>query len=161
MPHPTPDEIARFHRWFAIECNNAAWDAAETLNPTDDEAAESMVRDAFAAAWHWQQVGEPINHFRANQLLAWVHGFTGRADGARRYSALCEAAVAAHVPGLNNWDRAFHGLVLALTHAATGDTDATRRALTDADTRAQAVTPAEQSVFARFRQLIPTTDERP
>lgn len=57
------------NRWFAVECNNAAWDLVETAKRSAEDTAR-MLHLAHAAAWHWSQVGKPINQVRAVNLLA-------------------------------------------------------------------------------------------
>jgi hypothetical protein len=52
---PSPEDLARWHRWFAIECNNGAWPLADLARRTDAEQDE-MLNAAHAAAWHWSHV---------------------------------------------------------------------------------------------------------
>jgi hypothetical protein len=71
MTDPT-FELANAHRWFAKHLNNQAWDLLELeqLTPTQRE----LMRNTAHTAWrHWWEIGDVINHQRAEYLLAHVH----------------------------------------------------------------------------------------
>ena len=81
MP-PTPetaDEDA-WHRFFAIEANNRAWDLA--VSERDAELDLEMLNAAHCAAMHWNAVGTELHRFRAKMLLAEVHALLGYANSA-------------------------------------------------------------------------------
>jgi hypothetical protein len=73
---PREEDLAEWHRWSAIECNNAAWQWVESAAPAPAETA-AMHDAAHAAAWHWNAVGTPLNRARANMLLAFAHAYAG------------------------------------------------------------------------------------
>jgi hypothetical protein len=73
MPiRPSPEEIAKWDRWFAIESNNQTWDLVETEDLTSAQR-EAMLHSAHAAASHWGRIGTEVNQARADMLLALVH----------------------------------------------------------------------------------------
>lgn len=122
MPAPDPTEIRRFHRWFAVECNNRAWDLAALPSRTADQDRE-MLLTAFASAYHWSEVGEPVNFMRGDMLLACVHSLLGRGEQglhyARRCLEFCEAG--ATKAQAADWDVAFAHLQMSLAGHAVGD----------------------------------------
>jgi hypothetical protein len=85
MPHlPQDNSPQSWHRFFAMEGNNRAWDLA---NGSLDAAARSELLDAaHASAWHWQAVGTELNHMRAKMLLAEVHALAGHGATALAYA---------------------------------------------------------------------------
>lgn len=119
----TLEQIADWHRWFAVECNNAAWDliGAERRMPPDDQR---MLDLAHAAAFHWGQVGTPLNRARADVALARAHALAGDAGLALAY-AQQSVDYFEHNP-CEEWDTVFaHG---ALAHAAAAAGDHERHA---------------------------------
>lgn len=118
MPEQPPFDLERGHRWFAAACNNRAWNLAAQPSRTAAEERE-MVLAAYAAAYHWSQVGTPLNDARADVTLA--HALAVQGDGAaalehaRRALAHLEAE-----PG-EDWDLAFAHLEVAHAAAVLGD----------------------------------------
>ena len=76
-----PFELSTAHRWFAIECNNHAWDLVETTNRTQGQLAD-MLHAAHAARFHWQRAGNALNAFRAETLLSIAYSTAGRGEPA-------------------------------------------------------------------------------
>lgn len=62
-------EMEKWHRWFAIDCNNQAWDLA-SKEDRDEDDTQLMVYAAFTAAFHWSMIGQPVNNARADVTLA-------------------------------------------------------------------------------------------
>ncbi len=56
-------ELEKWHRFFAIENNNIAWDLATKPSRTMAESAE-MLNAAHASALHWGKVGTDLNIIR-------------------------------------------------------------------------------------------------
>ncbi|MEX0886456.1 MAG: hypothetical protein WD009_08465 [Phycisphaeraceae bacterium] len=119
MSQPDQASIDRWHRWFAVECNNRGWDLVNQAWRTPAEDDE-MLASAHAAALHWSNVGEPINDARAAGLLAAAHAQCGRGDEAmrwaRRYLTHCQQY------GCEDWDLAFAHAAVAGAAAALADT---------------------------------------
>ncbi len=72
---PDQEQLAKWHRFFAIEGNNAAWQLAERDGGQSDP--ETLLNLAHASAYHWQHSGNPLNAMRARMLLAHVHALLG------------------------------------------------------------------------------------
>jgi len=76
MPHVPEDlEPDNWHRYFAMENNNRAWQLA-----VEDRTAEQdleMLDAAHASALHWSAIGTELNRMRAKTLLAEVHALLG------------------------------------------------------------------------------------
>jgi hypothetical protein len=85
-----PFDREKTHRYFAVECNNRAWDLIEKENRTADESQE-MIHLAHASAWHWQQVGTPLNRLRSMCLLATAYLAAHQSSAAVRYADECVA----------------------------------------------------------------------
>src|SRR5690606_20691237 len=87
MEPPFEDAI-KTNRWFAVECNNAAWDIIEGGNRSP-EAIDRMITAAHAARWHWQRAGATINEQRALSLLAYAYFTANNIPNALHYARAC------------------------------------------------------------------------
>jgi len=116
---PAPEDIRKWNRWFAVECNNRAWRLAEQAlrTPAEDE---EMVHAAHAAALHWSKVGTELHRARASMLLGQVHALVGDGRRALHYARESFAFVSARddTPG---WELAFAHAVLANAAAANDE----------------------------------------
>src|SRR5688572_18457604 len=114
-----PLDLPRAQRWFAVECNNAAWELLEKPNRTADET-ERMVHAAHASVHHWLAVGNELNRLRRMVLLANGHAGAGLTEGAVLYAecalALSEAAGETQAPV----DRATTLAAAARAYASSG-----------------------------------------
>src|SRR5688500_15208798 len=101
---PEQVELQKWHRWFAVECNNRAWHLASIPSRTDDQNDE-MLRAAYSASFHWSSVGKPIHIARSVMLLAHAHALLGHSElaltYARRFLSFCEHN------DCEDWDLAF------------------------------------------------------
>jgi hypothetical protein len=85
MPHiPEDSDPNNWHRYFAMKCNNRAWQLA-VQSRTHEEDLE-MLNAAHAAALHWSIMGAELNNMRAKTLLAEVHTFLGYGASALQYA---------------------------------------------------------------------------
>jgi hypothetical protein len=82
---PQQEEIRRWHEWFAVECNSAAWDL---IGKSERTAAEDrqMLYVAHAAAFHSSMLGMPSKDARAELTLSRVFGVLGHGTDALRYA---------------------------------------------------------------------------
>jgi hypothetical protein len=114
------NEASAWHRYFAVECNNRAWNlaAAPERSPAEDE---EMLLQAYAAAFHWSQVGTPVNIMRADLALAHVHALLGQAALALRYAERTLDFVTQHA--VEDWDLAFAHAEMAHAAAGAGDVE--------------------------------------
>jgi hypothetical protein len=91
------EEIARSHRWHAIECNNLAWTLSDLTQRTPAQN-EEMLNAAHASALHWAKVGTELNQVRAKMLLAHVYAAVGDRKKAQPYSRQSYDYLAANDP---------------------------------------------------------------
>lgn len=115
---PTQDMIDRWHRWFAVECNNQAWALSSKTHRTATEDTD-LLRMAQASSFHWSKVGTALNEARAELLLAHVHAVLGSAEASLRHARGCLALVTSHPA--EDWDLAFAHAELAHAAAVAGD----------------------------------------
>ncbi|MBI1345313.1 hypothetical protein GC163_03405 [bacterium] len=127
------------HRWFAIECNNAAWDLIEAPSLSPEEELR-MLDLAHAAHWHWGQVGTAINQQRALCLLSTAYLWVRDPAAAARYARACQQITESQPDGLTPFDRA----------AALGCESAAARRLKDS---------AAITLTSDFQTLCDTLDD--
>jgi hypothetical protein len=157
VEQPDRATVDRWHRWFAVECNNRAWDLTEREQRSPDEEQE-MLLAAYASVFHWSKVGTPVNGMRGDLLLAHVLALHGRGAEAlicaRRCLAFCETGEA------DEWDVAFTHLEMALSAAAAGDAalhvEHRRRARELGEALAD---PGDRKVFAAAFARLPSPTE--
>jgi len=113
MKSPEDIDPASWHRFFAASANNSAWALAEL--PAAEVSHRELLNAAHAAAWHWQQVGNVLQHMRALMLLAQAHAQVGLGNTALAYAEEMRAYFlgATDTP---DWEVAFAHVVHA--HAA-------------------------------------------
>lgn len=112
------EEMARWTRRFAVDCNNRAWQLAEAPTRTTAED-EEMLHAAHAAALHWSKAGTELHGARARMLLAHVHALLGRGESAMDYATDCFDYVSSH--DSPPWEVAFAHAVLANAAFAAGN----------------------------------------
>lgn len=124
-----PIDVEKGHRWFAVEWNNAAWDALEA-DGLDEAQKLAALHEGHGSVAHWRQVGNEVNWVRGLCLLVNVEASFGSSTSALRISELCEAK-STEVNGLADWDIAFIADASARAAAAAWD-DEQRRDQPDA-----------------------------
>jgi hypothetical protein len=146
-----PFDLARAHRWFAVEFNNAAWDLLEKPDRTAEET-QHMIHAAHAAAIHWQAVGTAINAERAENLLATVYCAAGKAEPALRHAQRClqmseqAAAAGEETP----FDRAVALGCAARAHRLANDHAEADRLEALARAAAEKLAADDRQVYARY-----------
>jgi hypothetical protein len=118
MEKPSPEMIDQWHRWFAVECNNSAWDLASRSSRTSAEN-EEMINLAYAAVLHWSKVGKPIHQARADVTLAHALALAGHGELALRHAQRCLAFFEANPA--EDWDIAFAHAEVAHAAAVEGN----------------------------------------
>src|SRR5687768_17517586 len=83
-----PFDVARAHRWFAVELNNVAWELVEARERSTADA-ERMIHAAHGSCFHWLQVGDLLNHLRAQCLVATAYLKAGITEAAVRHATRC------------------------------------------------------------------------
>ena len=78
---PNQEMVDYWQRWFAVECNNMAWDLASKVDRTKQDT-QKMVYAAYAAAFHWSVIEQPVNNARADMTLAHSISLAGQGTQA-------------------------------------------------------------------------------
>jgi hypothetical protein len=115
---PSQEEVSKWSRWFAVECNSRAWELSEQPQRSSAEDLE-MLHAAHAAAFHWSKVGNALNTARATMLLAHVHAFLEHGEVALDYAQQSHAIIISG--GSPDWEMAFSHAVLAHAAYAAGE----------------------------------------
>lgn len=118
------DDIMRWHKRFAADCYNRAWDLMDLAERTAEQDAE-LLAAAFAQRFHWYQAGDDANKAIADWQVARAASFTGDAEVAVRFAERAVAR-AEHV-SQPDFLRASCYEGLARAHAAAGDAAARDR----------------------------------
>jgi hypothetical protein len=143
--HPSAEDLARWHRWFAIESNNEAWRLAEQGSRTPEEN-ERMVHLAHAAALHWSAVGDDDTRARAWGLLAQAHALAGNGALAVQYAALNLDYVMGRSSA--DWEIAFAQIIMSNALHANGQRDEHRRYYELAQRSGEAIfDPEDKEIF--------------
>jgi hypothetical protein len=118
------------HRQWGARLNNATWtrlDAGEVDADSPDRDREDLLYGAYAATFHWMQVGTPVHQARGEHLIARTALRVDRPDLALAHATRCLELLEAHPELVEDWDLAFAHEALARAHAATGDLETGRR----------------------------------
>jgi hypothetical protein len=156
MPEkPDQESINQWHRWFAKECNNRAWDLIAMSERTPAQTQELLYL-AYSAAYHWSQIGLPINQARADITLAHAHSVSGLGTQALIYAR--RALLFCEQNECEDWDLAFAHAEMALAAAASRDQSLFAQHYAKAKTCGEAIAEDEdrQVFFDEFKR-IPTS----
>jgi len=150
---PTDTDPKSWHRFFAIECNNRAWDLAARAR--DPHESFEMLNAAHGAAWHWAQVGTELNQQRAQMLLARVHTLLGFGPSALSLASEVRSYFVGRATPA--WELAFAHAIYAHAAHVSGNPDAHRSAYQEAlDAAALIAKEEDRKVFHETFVLIPT-----
>ena len=106
------------HRKLAAELFNGTWTLLEKQDRAPDEDA-AMIHMAHASAYHWLQVGTPLNFGRSHWLCSRVYSVLGRPEPARYHAQLAHDICTEH--GIGGFDLAYAMEALARAHAVAGN----------------------------------------
>jgi hypothetical protein len=102
------------HRQMGVDGFNATWG----LLDKQDRSAEddvTMIHTAHASAYHWLQVGEPLNFARSHWQISRVYAVLERAEPALYHADHCLEICLAE--GIGDFDLAFAYEALARAYA--------------------------------------------
>ena len=118
----TPD----VHRQLGVDLFNETW---SLLDNPDRSAAEAdlMIHAAHASAYHWRQIGEPLNFARSDWQLSRVYAILNRPQAALYHGQHCLDICQAE--GIGDFDLAFAFESLARAYAIDGQPSEARRYL--------------------------------
>jgi ribosomal protein S18 acetylase RimI-like enzyme len=111
-------EYLPLHRKLAAELFNGTWTLLEEQDRTPDDDTR-MVHMAHASAYHWLQVGTPLNVARSHWLCSRVYSVLGRGEPALYHAQLAHDICAAD--GIGDFDLAYAFEALARAHAVAGN----------------------------------------
>ena len=150
---PSESERAAWHRRFASECNNRAWELSTATRGAADD--REMLDLAHASAWHWGKVGTELNRMRATMLLAEVHALLGMGERALAHADEMRTYFVARATP--DWEIALvHAIHAHAAHAA-GRASEHRDSYAQAEAALAAIAGDEDRaiVAATFRQVPP------
>jgi len=136
MSEKVPPITPQQQRQLGVELFNYTWtliDKADRSAEEDDE----MIHVAHASAYHWRQVGEPVNFARSDWQLSRVYALLRRPEAAlyhgRHSLDICLAQ------NIGDFDLAFAYEALARANAIAGQPDQARAYLTQAHEAGQQI----------------------
>ncbi len=144
-----PFDLAKAHRWFAVEFNNQAWDLLEKPSRTADET-QQMIHASHAAMLHWQAIGTELNRQRGENLLATAYCAAQQAAAAVRHAERCLSLSVQNAQEESPFDRATALGCAAMAHALAGDSAQAERLRTLAQAAAAALDNDERGVFEKL-----------
>jgi ribosomal protein S18 acetylase RimI-like enzyme len=106
------------HRKLAAELFNGTWTLLEKQDRTTADDAR-MIHMAHASAYHWLQVGTPLNFARSHWLCSRVYSVLGRPEPALYHARLAHDICAEQ--GIGDFDLAYAYEALARAHAVGGN----------------------------------------
>jgi hypothetical protein len=107
-------------RRTAADLFNFTWTLLEKPDRSSRED-DLMIHAAHAQRFHWEWVGEPVNHARGEWQVSRVYAVLGRAEPALYHARRCLEICEAH--GLGDFDVAYAYEALARAHGVAGDGD--------------------------------------
>jgi hypothetical protein len=111
-------------RQLAVDLFNATWTLLDKPDRTASEDARLM-HTAHASAYHWSQVGQPVNLARGEWQVSRVYAVLGLPESARWHAQRCYDLCVLH--DLGDWDLAFAHEALARAYATAGEPELARR----------------------------------
>lgn len=153
MSTPEPVDTQAWHKRFAAQANNRAWDLS-TVSRTPDEDRE-MLDAAHSAAWHWGQIGTELHRMRATMLLAEVHAQLGYGASAFQFAQDMHAYFMAH--DTPDWEIAFAHAIYAHAACVAGASAIHRRAYESAKLAVDAIADVQDRAIVQktFEQIPP------
>jgi len=113
-------DIKEAHRWFAIHCNNSAWDLLDQTERSEDENVE-MIHLGHAAMFHWSRVGTVVQRQRSLCLLGNIFAELKKGTPAVEYGEACLKLIEKNPELMEDYDWAFGYECLARAYAAAGN----------------------------------------
>lgn len=151
MPHlPQDTDPGNWHRYFAMECNNRAWQLATQSRSAEEDL--EMLNAAHASAFHWATMGAELNDMRAKTLLAEVHALLGLGASALKYADETKAWFLARET--EDWEIAYAYVIHAHAAATAGASELHK------DSYAQALIALEAIADEEDRKIVLQTFEQ-
>lgn len=149
---PGEEENQSWHRTFAGQANNRAWELSERVDLTVPQKAEMRLA-AYASAYHWSKVGALTQVAHAELLLARVHALLGEDDLAMQFARsgfdMITKAESA------KWELAFAHAILSNAAAVSGDAALHEKHYATAKELGEALDTEDQTLFLATFELLP------
>lgn len=107
-------------RATAVELFNYTWTLLEKPDRTRGEE-DLMLHAAHASRYHWDSIGQPVNHARGEWQLSRVYAVLGRSEPALHHAQRCLELCEEH--GIGDFDLAYAYESLARAHGLAGETE--------------------------------------
>lgn len=150
---PQPEEIAKWHLWFAVEANNRAWQLTEQEEPTDEQRSEALLT-AYVSVYHWSQAGTEKNKALGEMLLARAHVVAREPAAALRYAKSCHDYFTTRES--DPWQIAFVHALMADAAALAGDSETHRSHYALARAAGEGLGEEDRAVFLSTFKRVPT-----
>jgi len=142
-----------WHRYFAINANNAAWNMSESLEDVLNHT--ELLDAAHASAWHWRVAGTTINQMRSTMLLALIHARMNMSPSAWRYAESMKNYFT-EIAETPDWELAFVYAIHAWAALACGKPDEYKASYQKARACLEAIQdPEDRAVVMKTFNLIP------
>ena len=114
MPEENSTIAPAMHRQLGVDLFNYTWTLIDKSDRSPDEI-EIMVHAAHASAYHWRQVGTPLNFARSDWQISRVYAVLNRPKAALYHAQHCLEICEAE--GIGDFDLAFAYEALARSYA--------------------------------------------
>jgi hypothetical protein len=105
------------HRQLGVDLFNFTWTLIDKSDRTPEDS-DQMIHAAHASAYHWRQVGEPINFERSDWQLSRVYALLDRPEAALYHAQRCLEVCQSE--DIGDFDLAFAYEAMARAHAVGG-----------------------------------------
>jgi hypothetical protein len=129
MSADKPTLTPALHRQLGIELFNYTWSLIDKSDRMPEEA-DAMIHAAHASAYHWRQVGEPLNFARSDWQLSRVYALLNRPEAALYHARHCLQIC--ETEGIGDFDLAFAYEALARAYVIGGQQAEAQRYLSQA-----------------------------
>jgi len=147
MTNPPEFDIAKAHRWFGVEANNAAWKILDSADRSQADL-ERALHMGHASLHHWSAIGTAANRARGLCLLAFLYAENGDAVAAQRWARRCLEEMTTAPDEMEDWDWAFGYEALARALAAAGNREEARATRAKARELGDAIQdPGDKKIF--------------
>jgi len=79
------ENLSGFHKKFAVDCFNEAWDLLDKANRTAEEESR-MIHLAHASRFHWGEIGTPLEFARGDWQISRVYAVLGMGEASYRFA---------------------------------------------------------------------------
>jgi hypothetical protein len=115
MPEEKTAITPAVHRQLGVDLFNYTWTLIDKSDRTEDES-QMMIHAAHASAYHWRQVGTPLNFSRSDWQISRVYAVLNRPEASLYHAQHCLNICEAE--GIGDFDLAFAYEALARSYAA-------------------------------------------